>query len=205
MVSRAMMRPNWRRPMRETDVAIVGGGLAGSAAAVMLGRAGVDAVLIDPHRIYPPDFRCEKFDHSQVEPVHKSGLADVILPAGVVDGEVLIARIGRAVERRPNRQYGLLYDKLVNTLRAGIPADVPFFEAKATAISTSEHRQQVTLSNGEVVSARLAVLANGLNVGLRHRLGIGRKVLSECHSISIGLDVAPLGRPNFNFRALTYF
>jgi 2-polyprenyl-6-methoxyphenol hydroxylase-like FAD-dependent oxidoreductase len=39
--------------MRHTDIAIVGGGLAGSTAAAMLGRAGVDAVLIDPHPVYP--------------------------------------------------------------------------------------------------------------------------------------------------------
>ena len=51
--------------MRETDVVIVGGGLAGSTAAAMLGRAGIAAVLIDPHPTYPPDFRCEKLDASQ--------------------------------------------------------------------------------------------------------------------------------------------
>ena len=32
-----------------TDVAIIGGGLAGATAAAMLGRAGHDAVLIEPH------------------------------------------------------------------------------------------------------------------------------------------------------------
>jgi 2-polyprenyl-6-methoxyphenol hydroxylase-like FAD-dependent oxidoreductase len=39
--------------MRQTDIAIVGGGLAGSTAAAMLGRMGVSAVLVDPHEIYP--------------------------------------------------------------------------------------------------------------------------------------------------------
>ena len=42
------------------DVAIVGGGLAGSTAAAMLGRAGISAVLIDVHKAYPADFRAEK-------------------------------------------------------------------------------------------------------------------------------------------------
>src|SRR5437016_10160651 len=83
---------NRGRPMRQTDIAIVGGGLGGSAAAAMLGRAGIDTVLIDPHRTYPPDFRCEKLDHSQVELVHKAGLAEVILPAAVLDRDVAIAR-----------------------------------------------------------------------------------------------------------------
>lgn len=46
--------------MRYTDIAIIGGGLAGSTAAAMLGRAGISAVLIDPHETYPADFRVEK-------------------------------------------------------------------------------------------------------------------------------------------------
>ena len=46
--------------MRYTDIAIIGGGLAGSTAAAMLGRAGIATLLIDPHEIYPVDFRVEK-------------------------------------------------------------------------------------------------------------------------------------------------
>src|SRR5438874_9036762 len=93
----------WRRQMRQTDIAVVGGGLSGSAAAAVLGRAGVDAVLVDPHKIYPPDFHCEKLDRSQVELADKAGLADVILPAAVLDREVAITRFGGVVEGRPNR------------------------------------------------------------------------------------------------------
>src|SRR6185369_965606 len=37
--------PDERPFMRQTDIAIVGGGLAGSLTAAMLGRAGVSAVL----------------------------------------------------------------------------------------------------------------------------------------------------------------
>jgi hypothetical protein len=47
--------------------------------------------------------------------------------------------------------------------------------------------------------------ANGLNVGLRHQLGIARKIVSACHSISIGFDVVPAGRDSFDFPAVTYF
>jgi 2-polyprenyl-6-methoxyphenol hydroxylase-like FAD-dependent oxidoreductase len=51
----------------------------------------------------------------------------------------------------------------------------------------------------------LIVLANGLNIGLRHTLGMTRKVISECHSISIGFDAKPTDRPKFEFPALTYY
>jgi 2-polyprenyl-6-methoxyphenol hydroxylase-like FAD-dependent oxidoreductase len=46
--------------MKYTDIAIIGGGLAGSTAAAMLGRAGIPTILIDPHQVYPFDFRVEK-------------------------------------------------------------------------------------------------------------------------------------------------
>jgi 2-polyprenyl-6-methoxyphenol hydroxylase-like FAD-dependent oxidoreductase len=191
--------------MRETDVAIVGGGLAGSAAAAMLGRAGIRAVLIDPHLAYPPDFRCEKLDASQVALLHKTGLAAPLLRAATVDDEISVARFGRLIDRRPNAQCGFSYDTLVNTVRAEIPPGSVFIPGKVTAIATSPDRQTLTLSTGESISARLVVLANGLNLALRHQLGIGREVLSACHSISIGFNLAPVGRRGFDFRALTYF
>ncbi len=191
--------------MRHTDIAIVGGGLAGSTAAAMLGRAGNDAVLIDPHPEYPPDFRCEKLDGSQVRLFRKTGLADAVLRAATPDDEIWIARFGRLVEKRPNDQYGILYQDLVNGVRAQIPERGSLIAAKATAIATSADRQRVTLSTGEEISARLIVLANGLNVGLRHTLGMAREVLSSNHSISIGFDVKPVGRPRFDFPALTSF
>src|SRR5262245_27100448 len=125
-----------RPPMRHTDIAIVGGGLAGSTAAAMLGRAGVDAVLVDPHQLYPKDFRCEKLDASQVTLLRKTGLAEPVLRASTPDLEVSIVRFGRLTERRPNGQYDLLYDTLVNAMRAEVPASVPFICGKAVAIVT---------------------------------------------------------------------
>jgi 2-polyprenyl-6-methoxyphenol hydroxylase-like FAD-dependent oxidoreductase len=191
--------------MRHTDIAIVGGGLAGSTAAAMLGRAGHDAVLIDPHARYPQDFRCEKLDGAQIEILRKTGLADAVARAATVDLEVWVARFGHVVEKKPSGQYDLLYDTMVNALRAEVPANVPFIHAKAAAITTSAERQHLTLSNGEEISARLVVLANGLNIALRHNLGIEREVISPCHSISIGFDVKPVERGAFPFRALTYY
>lgn len=191
--------------MRHVDIAVVGGGLAGSMAAAMLGRAGMDALLIDPHEAYPPDFRCEKLDRSQVALLRKTGLADAILGAAALDGELTVARFGRVIDRKPNAQYGILYDELVNTARAQIPAGTAILRAKAAAMSASAGRQEIRLSTGEEISARLIVLANGLNSALRQSLGMGRREISACHSIGIGFNVAPAGGADFGFRALTYF
>lgn len=191
--------------MQHRDILIIGGGLAGSTAAAMLGRAGISVALIDPHKLYPPDFRCEKLDVSQAELLRKTGLADPIFAAATLDDEISVARFGRMMETRAICQYGILYDDLVNTMRAQIPPGVDVIEGKASAISAGSDRQTVTLSNGDSFSARLIILANGLNIGLRNTLGITREVISETHSITIGFNMQPVDRPHFDFRALTYF
>src|SRR5262245_56189105 len=107
--------------MRTTDIAIVGGGLAGSMAAAMLQRAGRDFVIVDPDRVYPWDFRCEKLDASQVAVLRKAGLADAVLPSATLFDQLWIARLGRFIQKRANDQFGIFYDALVNRFRAEIP------------------------------------------------------------------------------------
>jgi len=191
--------------MRYTDVAIIGGGLAGSTAAAMLGGAGIATLMIDPRPVYPPELRCEKLSGEQLNLLRKTGLADVTLRAAVLDGTVWEARFGYIVDKRPSDQHGVMYDRLVHSLRAQIPADVQTIFSKAIAITNTAERQRVVLSNGEEISARLVVVANGLNVGLRHTIGVTRRVISECHSVTIGFNVEPLGRASFNFPAMTYW
>jgi 2-polyprenyl-6-methoxyphenol hydroxylase-like FAD-dependent oxidoreductase len=194
------------KPMKYTDIAIVGGGLAGSTAAAMLGRAGISAVLIDPHPVYPPDFRVEKLSGGeQLDRFIRTGIAESVLRSATHDGEIWIARSGYLLDKRPSLQFGMMYDALINTIRAHIPPSVEQVYAKVIAIGASAERQKLILSNDETISARLVVLANGLNIGLRRSLGIERQVVSPCHSISIGFDMTPVGRSTFDFPALTYF
>jgi len=190
--------------MRHVDVAIAGGGLAGSTAAAMLARAGLEVALVDPHPVYPFDFRSEKLSGPQVHLLRQTGLADAVLSAATAMDEIWIARFGRLIERRRNDEYGIRYDTLVNAVRAQIPAGA-LVAAKAAAVSTGADRQTMILANGEKIGARLLVLATGLNNSLRRMLGISRVELSPCHSISVGFDVAPTGRASFAFPALTYF
>jgi 2-polyprenyl-6-methoxyphenol hydroxylase-like FAD-dependent oxidoreductase len=190
--------------MRHTDIAVVGGGLAGSAAAAMLGRAGIATVLIDPHSVVRDDFRCEKLDASQLALLDRAGLSDVVLPATTPVEQVWVARYGRRVLKQANRQRGIVYPDLVDGVRQEACRVCEFIAAKVTAITTSSDRQTVTLSTGEIISARLVVLATGLNNGLRQAVGIARREISKAHSVSVGFDIRPVGQPGFAFSALTY-
>ena len=106
-----------------------------------------------------------------------------------------MARLGRLVDKLPGEpQRGIRYDTLVNTIRSKILSNTEFIHAKVTDIATGPERQTVKLSTGEEIDARLVVLATGLNIGVRQKLGIDREIISAGHSISIGFDVQPAGR-----------
>jgi 2-polyprenyl-6-methoxyphenol hydroxylase-like FAD-dependent oxidoreductase len=188
-----------------TDVLIAGGGLAGSIATSMLARAGYDVALVDPHEVYPPDLRCEKLDGGQVEILRRTGLAELVLPAATFDGNCWIARFGRVVDKRPGDQHGILYDTLVNTVRGTIPSGTAFVPGLVTGIANGDERQTVTTSRGKTFSARLVIVANGLNSGLRTSIGMAREDISKHHCITFAFDLLPLGREAFDFGALTYY
>ena len=136
--------------MRHTDIVIVGGGLAGSIAAAMLGRAGIDAVLIDPHPVYPADFRCEKLDaDAGANAVKRPVSRTTVLRAATPDREVL-----GGAPRPCRREAGASSSRHSSTTRsstlcAAIPPQVEFIQGKVADIATSAERQTVKLSNGE--------------------------------------------------------
>jgi 2-polyprenyl-6-methoxyphenol hydroxylase-like FAD-dependent oxidoreductase len=187
-----------------TDAAIISGGLAGAPAAPCW-AAGAAAVLIDPHTEQRPEFRCEKLDDSQLALLRLTGLADDVLPHTCVDGQVWVARYGRLIDRKPSGRAGIMYHDLVNAVRQQIPTSVPHIVTKVAGITTETGRPLVTLTTGEMISPKLAILATGLNPGLRDVLGISRETLSPCHSISIGFDMKPDDGLQFAFPALTVF
>ena len=53
---------------------------------------------------------------------------------------------GYLLDKKPSRQYGIMYDALIGAIRAEIPAPAELVYAKVTDVSTSAERQKLTLS-----------------------------------------------------------
>ena len=138
--------------MRYTDIAIIGGGLAGSTAAAMLGRAGISAVLIDPHPVYPFDFRVEKISgDEQLARFRRPGSPNRCCDRQPVTDVNWIARFGRLLDKAPKpNNTASCTTRFVNAVRAEIRAPAEMVFAKAIAHSKpSDDRQTITLSDGE--------------------------------------------------------
>jgi len=191
--------------MQTPEIAIVGAGAAGSLAAIMLGRAGHSVVVIDPTHPYRPEFRCEKIDYRHAEVLTQAGVLDEVIPVGTRYDSIWLARNGRFIEDRALVEYGVDYEVLVNRLRELMPESVRFVQQKVVGATPGDAGPVLQLENGETISARLTVVASGLNAGLFESLGIGRRTVSKVHSVSIGFDVKPVGAAGFPFQSLTYY
>jgi 2-polyprenyl-6-methoxyphenol hydroxylase-like FAD-dependent oxidoreductase len=169
-------------------VVIVGGGMAGSLLALVLGRAGVGVKLIDLKRDPTPAFRNEKLGIDQIERLRRLGVLACFQEAcwGVAPADGETPPLGKA----PLKDCGARYDRWIERLRAAWPAEVEFIEGKVVDVSTSNDVQAAVLSTGERIEGRLLVIATGRGERLRQGLNMSRQVLSERHSICIGFSLA---------------
>ena len=84
--------PQAREIARRVDVAIVVGGMGGSALAYALGRAGMSVAVIDLHAACPPEFRAEKLAGDQIELLRRLGLLDELAQLSTSVHETISAR-----------------------------------------------------------------------------------------------------------------
>ncbi|HEX2942806.1 MAG TPA: FAD-dependent monooxygenase, partial [Rhodopila sp.] len=113
------------------DVIVVGGGLSGTVAAVVLARAGRRVALVDRHAVYPPDFRAEHMDEPQAEALRRLGLLDAITAGVPCVRHVAVGRRGRLLGTWPTINYGMRYDTIVNAARALLPASAAHVPCRA--------------------------------------------------------------------------
>ncbi|MEY9284767.1 2-polyprenyl-6-methoxyphenol hydroxylase-like FAD-dependent oxidoreductase [Bradyrhizobium yuanmingense] len=188
-----------------SDVAIVGGGLAGSLAAAVLARAGRRVALIDKRAVHPDEFRVEKIGGHQLELFGKLGFLDALEDVACRYDQVLNIREGKVVDVSIGRAYGFAYADLVAMARRQLPDPSNLIVDEVTAIGSSGDVQHLELASGRRVTARLVVLATGMAGALGYKLGIRRRVLAERHSVSFGFTIARKDGTPFDFEALTCY
>ena len=194
----------WEVQLRHTDIVIAGGGLAGSIAAAMLGRAGIDAVLVDPHpsirRTSAAKARRRQISDAAEDRSRRSSAAGRNARSGMLGGALrprCRETAGRSA-RHSLRHTGQYHPRRRFRRRRIRPR-------QGHDIATSaDGRPSAVERRGDF--GALVVLANGLNIGFRHKLGMTRDDISECHSI-IDRFRRRTGRTGraFRFPSLTYF
>ncbi|KRE88768.1 2-octaprenyl-3-methyl-6-methoxy-1,4-benzoquinol hydroxylase [Frateuria sp. Soil773] len=189
-----------RRRGPALDVAVVGGGMVGAAAALALARAGFATALLEAREPAPwragdeVDLRVVGLAPSSVALLDELGVWTSIREAragAYAQMHVWDAATGAAIHfdaaREGRAELGFIVENsLVQwTLwraldAAGVrrlcPAEVAAYEAR-------EDRVQLDLADGESLSARLLVAADGAGSPLRRLAGIGTR----------GRDYAQLG------------
>lgn len=188
-----------------TDIAIVGGGLAGSLAAAVLARAGHRVILIDKRAIYPEEFRVEKIAGQQLDILGRLGFVRELEAVACRYDRVLNIREGKVVDVSVGQAYGFSYDRMVAMARGLIPDTSSLIVDQVTGVSCSDDLQQLSLASGKRVSSRLVVLATGMAGALGHSLGMKRRVLAARHSVSFGFTIARPDDAPFGFEALTCY
>jgi 2-polyprenyl-6-methoxyphenol hydroxylase-like FAD-dependent oxidoreductase len=168
-------------------VLIVGGGIAGSLLALVLGRAGVAVTLFDPHAEPAPSFRAEKLVDEQVALIEKLGALDCFEAAcWPADGDPLAYPAGK----RPSlTDCGAPNHEWVAAVRRAWPKTVRFVRGSVDRIETSDQVQHVEVG-GQRVPGRLVVLASGQTPRLYDALGLTRRTISATHSIALGFSLS---------------
>jgi len=175
----------------EADVVVVGGGPAGSAAAITLARAGRDVLLVDKAR-FPRDKCCgDGLTTGALRHLEGLGLDPTTVPSWqTVDATWVRSPSGRVVELpfpQGQGQFGAVARRqeldaaLVDVARA---AGVKVHDGHAL-VGATEHDDRVVLGVDGLgaVHARYAIGADGMWSTLRKLLGAGEPgYLGEWHA-----------------------
>lgn len=189
----------------DTDIAIVGGGLSGTIAAFLLGRAGYRVTLIDRHREFPREFRVERIAGDQIEKLRRLGLLGLLSRKGVAFDHVVNIRKGHLLDRTHGEHYGIFYNALVEAIRAELPENVELIVGQVNGVEASAKIQRISILGHGDLTARLLVLATGMGDTLRRDLGITRKLIYPQQSLAFGFNLRPAGTDGFKHPALTYY
>ncbi|MDY8109711.1 UbiH/UbiF family hydroxylase [Fulvimarina sp. 2208YS6-2-32] len=170
--------------MERRDIAVIGGGLAGTATAIALARAGFDTVLVAPPG--SPDKRTTALIGSSMTFLSRIGLEHAVRavsePLAVMRLIDDTDRLFRAptVEFKaseidlPAFGYNVLNADLADVLdkAAGNEKHLERIESAATDFTVDADRATVSLADGSHLSVCLVVAADGRKSAMREAAGI---------------------------------
>jgi 2-octaprenylphenol hydroxylase len=179
-----------RRRGGPLDVAVVGGGMVGAAAALALAKAGFSVALVDAREpsawsaTDELDLRVVGLAPSSIALLDQLGVWTAIRDARASAYDQMVVwdaengatlRFDAADEARDILGYivenNLVQSALWQALEsAGVTRFVP---AEVVGYAMREDRAQLDLADGQVISARLVVAADGADSPLRAMVGIG--------------------------------
>ena len=171
------------------DVAVVGGGLAGTLTALALAQEGCRVALFDLQAEPKPEFRAEQLVGPLVDTLARLGALASMTDARRFEPVTLDTRRGRVIGRTAVCQVALPYEKMVSGARAALPPQVSTTFKRVTGLEAEKGRQVLLLADGSRVVARLLVLATGLSTALPKRLGFSYRTIRRDHSVSLGFDI----------------
>jgi 2-polyprenyl-6-methoxyphenol hydroxylase-like FAD-dependent oxidoreductase len=177
--------------MRTCDVAVVGGGIGGSALGGALARDGLDVVVLEASEVYEDRVRGESMLPWGVKEARELGAEQALLDAGahVVPAWVHYdAALPTEVSDANPIPVGMFVPDVPGSLNLRHPDACEALTAAATAAGAEVQRgvSDVTLRSGEAptvtcviagsgpsaISARLVIGADGRNSTIRRQAGI---------------------------------
>lgn len=180
-------------PSTLADIAIVGGGFAGCLAAILLDRVGHKVTLIDLNSANSALFRAEKVSGTgdQLSLLQELALLDDFKKASTLVKKYTNIRGSNVIGTPDIEEYGILYPAMVELLRKKLPSSILFKVGKVVDVQCSASVQRIILADGEMVHARLAVIATGSAKSVRRRLGFESSQMHPIHTVCAGFTLKP--------------
>lgn len=170
------------------DVVVVGAGLSGSLAAIMLHERGFRVTVVDRYAAYPAEFRAEQLVGTQIQFLRNIGLENELIDTAKIVPRARNFSLGKQLSSVMAPHYGMPYQDIVQALRRTIPKDVQFIVGRVSDIESGP-TSIVHLDDGQAITAKLVVMATGLNTKLSRKLGVEYENVSVKHSTTIGFDI----------------